>query len=142
MRYENALVIGAPASVVWDLTTDIARWPELTPTMRSVEPLDPLPLKTGVRARIKQPLQPASVWTVTEFEPGRRFAWETRRGELTMTGTHLVEEVDGGCRNTLGLELSGKGEGRFAFLFGAAVRWGIAKENQGFKQEAERLAAE
>ncbi|WP_026924361.1 SRPBCC family protein [Glycomyces arizonensis] len=140
MRYENAIVIAAPAAVVWDLTADLPRWPELTPTMKRVEPLDPLPLRVGGRARIKQPLQPAAVWTVTELDPGRSFAWETPRGGLTMTGTHRVEEIDGGCRNTLGIELTGKGEQWFAFMYGAAIRWAIKRENEGFKAEAERTA--
>jgi hypothetical protein len=138
MRYENVIVIDAPASLVWDLTVDVSRWPEFTPTMRRVEPLDPLPVRVGTRARIKQPLQPESVWTVTELEPGRRFAWETRRGGLTMVATHGIEPVDGGCRNRLSLELSGKGERRFTLLLGPAVRWSLARENAGFKRAAER----
>lgn len=141
MRYENAIVIAAPASLVWDLTADVSRRPEFTPTTRRVEPLDPLPLQVGGRARVKQPMLPEAVWTVAELEPGRRFVWRTERGGLAMTGAHLVEAIDGtSCRNTLSIDVTGKRASGFAFLFGAAVRRSITRENGGFRREAERRA--
>src|SRR5215213_5897034 len=78
MHLEHRLEIDTPASVVWDLTVDVERWPETTPTMTSVERLDDGPLGVGSQARIKQPAQRPTVWTVTRFEPGRHFAWATK----------------------------------------------------------------
>lgn len=139
MRYENSLLIDAPASVVWDLTVDVARWPEFLPTMQRVEPLDPAPLSVGDRARIKQPLQSAGIWTVTELEPGHHFAWQTSRGSMKWVGEHIVDEVDDGtCRNTLSFESTGRGTGLFIALIGAALRRSIDRENEGFRKEAER----
>lgn len=140
MRYENSLLIDAPASTVWDLTVDVARWPAFVPTMRRVEPLDPTPLSVGGRARVKQPMQPAGVWTVTALEPGRRFAWQSNRGAMTWTAEHEITEADdGGCRNTLRFEATGRGAGLFALLLGAAVRRAIDTENDSYRKEAERL---
>lgn len=139
MRYKNSLLIDAPASTVWDLTVDIARWPAFVPTMRRVEPLDPAPLEVGDRARVKQPMQPARVWTVTALEPGRRFTWQSRRGSMTWTAEHEITEVDDGrCRNTLRFEATGRGTGLFALLLGAAVRRAIDIENDSYRKEAER----
>ncbi|THV42176.1 SRPBCC family protein [Glycomyces buryatensis] len=137
MRYEHSLLISAPASVVWDLTVDIERWPDFTPTMQHIELLDPAPLGVGGRARIKQPMQPKAIWTVTEFEPGSRLVWETRHRGLTLAGAHLVEDVDGDtCRNTLSVEATGRAAGPFTLLFGATLRRFIARENEGFRAAA------
>ncbi|HRE03530.1 MAG TPA: SRPBCC family protein, partial [Ilumatobacteraceae bacterium] len=71
----NSIVIAAPAAVVWNLTIDVANWPSVTPTMTSVERLDDGPFGIGSKARVKQPMQRPTTWTVTEFDPERRFAW-------------------------------------------------------------------
>ena len=81
MRWTHSVSIDAPAAVVCALTTDVAGWPRLSPTMQSVQRLDEGPLRVGSSARIKQPGQRAVVWTVTRLEPGREFSWHTvRRG--------------------------------------------------------------
>ena len=50
-----AVEISAPPDRVWALMSDIGRWPEWTPTVTRVDPLDPGPLAVGHRARIRQP---------------------------------------------------------------------------------------
>lgn len=143
MRYENSLLINAPASVVWDLTLDVSRWPEMTPTMQRVEPLDPAPLAVGHRARVKQPMQPSAIWTVSELEPLRSFVWRTERGRMTWIGAHRIEEVDDdSCRNILSIEMTGRGAKPFTLLFGPMLRRAIRQENEGFRKAAERHTAE
>ncbi|WP_238006302.1 SRPBCC family protein [Dactylosporangium sp. AC04546] len=138
MKWENTITIDAPAGVVWALTVDVERWPDATPTMTSVVRLDDGPLRTGSRARIKQPAQSAAVWTVTRLVEGREFAWQTRRMGLTMTGSHLVEPTgDDRCRNTLGIEIHGRGAGLFGLLFGGVLRRAIVTENLGFRSAAQ-----
>lgn len=137
MRIQDSIAIEAPVEVVWRLTEDVERWPDMTPTITSVERLEPGPLGVGSTARIKQPGQRPTVWTVTEHEPCRRFVWGARSLGLRMTALHTLAETPGGCTNTLAVELGGP----LAVLFGWLGRRRLAKvlatENAGFKREAE-----
>jgi uncharacterized membrane protein len=132
--------IAAGVDRVWALTVDVERWPELTPTVTSVQRLDDGPLGVGSRARVKQPAQRAAVWTVSRFEPGVAFEWGTRVGSVRMVGAHHLEAVEGGTRNVLTVELSGIGSGLVERLVGRRVREAIATENLGFKRSAEAVA--
>lgn len=140
MRLRDEVDIAADAARVWELTIDVERWSELTSSITSVERLDDGPLRLGSAARIVQPRQPPRVWTVTRFEANRCFAWSTHAGPLTMTGTHLLEPDEGGCRNTLVLELAGPGSAVVGRLFRRAFVTALREENDGFKRVAETAA--
>jgi uncharacterized membrane protein len=136
MRFENTVVIDAPVDTVWDMTIDVARWPSITPTMTQVQRLDDGPMRVGSQARIKQPGQTEAVWTVTRLTDGREFTWQTKRLGLTMTGSHHLEPVGTGTRNTLTLDVEGRGSAVFGRLFGRVMRNAIATENAGFRAAA------
>ena len=136
MRFENTVVIDAPVDTVWDMTIDVARWPSITPTMTRVQRLDSGPMRVGSQARIKQPGQAEAVWTVTRLTDGREFTWQTRRLGLTMTGSHHLEPAGTGTRNTLTLDVSGRGSAVFGRLFGRLMRNAIATENASFRAAA------
>lgn len=137
MRIENTLDIDAPVERIWDLILDVESWPEYTPTMTSVQRLDNGPMAVGSAVRIKQPAQRERVWTVSELESGRRFAWSTRTMGSTMTGTHTLVPTGSGTTQTLSVDI----EGRFSRLLGTMIGRPIAKalasENLGFKAAAE-----
>lgn len=137
MDIKDTLEIAAPVDEVWALTADIESWPATTPTITSLERLDEGPLGVGSKARIKQPGMRPAVWTVTAFEPNRRFAWETKLATVTLRGTHELASTDAGCRNTLSIELAGLGSGLLAALAGSRLRKAITTENLGFKRAAE-----
>jgi uncharacterized membrane protein len=138
MLIKDTIVIDAPVARVWDMTMDIGTWPSISPTMQRVERLDEGELRIGSSARIKQPGQPAAVWTVTRLEPMRAFVWYARRPGVTMTGGHLLEDLGGGrCRYTLTLEVTGPMSGPTGLLFGGVMRKALATENAGFKRAAE-----
>ena len=134
---EHQLEIEAPAPLVFEINADVERWPELTPTVRSVTLLDG-PLALGARARIEQPGQRPTIWTVTAFEPGRTFSWEARTLGARMVATHLVEPTATGARNTLRLDLHGLGGRVLALVLGRTLRRVLATENAGFRAEAAR----
>lgn len=138
MHIEHAAPIGAPPETVWRLTTEVERWPDLLDAFTSVRRLEPGPLAVGSTARIKQPGQPERTWTVTEIDAPRRFVWETHGLGLRMVATHDIEATPSGCRNTLGLDLSGPVGAVLGRLAGRKIAETIANENSVFTAEAER----
>lgn len=137
MRIEHSTDIAAPAERVWDLTLDVEGWPATTPTVTSVERLDGGPLRPGSQALLKQPGQRPTVWTVTTVDPPQTFAWTARVFGVDMTGIHQVTPTADGCRNTLALELGGRGAGLLGRLLGRKLRSTLATENAGFAAAAE-----
>jgi uncharacterized membrane protein len=131
------LTIDASVAEVWALTIDIEGWPDTTPTMTSVERLDDGPLRVGSQARVVQPKQRPTVWTVTQLDAPHTFEWEAKVLGVTMVGAHHLVPVDGGVRNELRLRLSGFGSGLMRRVLGGTFRSAIETENQGFKRAAE-----
>jgi hypothetical protein len=135
-------MIEASVDDVWRLTLDVTNWPAITPTVTRVVRLDDGPLRVGSRARIKQPRQPEAVWVVTRIEEGREFTWQTKRPGLTMVGSHRLEPVGSGCRNTLTIELTGPASGLFGRVLAPLVKGTIETENTSFRRAAEPTASE
>src|SRR5579883_243609 len=99
--------IEAPPDRVWAVMGDVERWSEWTPTVISIQQLDPGPLVVGVRAIVRQPKLLPARWQVTELEEGRGFTWITRRPGILVSARHTVERVANGSRVTLSLDFSG-----------------------------------
>ncbi len=137
MLIQDQIVIRADVAQVWELTVDVEVWPAITPTVTSVERLDDGPLRVGSTARIAQPKQGPRTWTVTRLEPGALFEWETPVSSTTMTGRHRLEQVPDGCRNTLEIELTGRGSRLLGLLARRQFAKAIRTENQGFRRAAE-----
>lgn len=145
MEISNELVIHAPLATVWQLTENVEGWPATSPTMQSVERLDDGPIRVGSTARVKQPAQRPTVWTVTEFVPNERFAWEATVWGWRMVAVHVLEPVAAGCRNTLTVSMTGRSTGLIGRLarrplgrlIGRQIRKAITTENLGFKRHAE-----
>jgi hypothetical protein len=102
-----AVEISAPPDRVWAVMSDVAHWPDWTPTVTRVEPLEPGPLAVGQRARIRQPRLPIAVWRVAALEPGRSFTWMTRSPGVEVTARHSVVPTDAGSRAHLALHFGG-----------------------------------
>jgi uncharacterized protein YndB with AHSA1/START domain len=137
MQVVNSTYIDAPIETVWSVTHDVERWPEWTPTVTSVRLLSAGVLGLGSVARIKQPLQPESEWVVSEFTPGRRFAWQTTRNGMTMVGTHDLSPEGRGTRNVLSVDASGPVAMLLWPVLRFAVRKALSDENHGLKRRCE-----
>jgi hypothetical protein len=91
MITDSSVSIAAPARLVWDVFSEVERWPEWTASVTRLVALDGPELAVGRRFEIKQPRMPRLVWTVTEVKPGSSWTWEQRSpGGLTVA-RHEVE---------------------------------------------------
>jgi len=99
--------VAASPQQVWEVLFDVVRWPEWTPTIDSLEPLDDGPLAVGSRVRIRQPKLPPAVWEVTEVVDGRRFTWQATGPGMRSIGRHEVVPDGTGSTVTLSIEQAG-----------------------------------
>lgn len=132
--FEATRHIEAPAESVWPVLSDVARWPEWTPTIDSVERLDSGPLRVGSRARVRQPRLPRAEWEVTELVEGRSFTWEATGPGLRTIGRHEVTPEATGCTVRLSIEQTGP-------LGGVAARVWRRLSQRYVELEAESLDA-
>ena len=58
--------------------------------MRQVALLDGDVLEAGSRVRLKQMWLPATVWRMSEYVAGERFAWEAPTFGAVTTGAHAI----------------------------------------------------
>jgi uncharacterized membrane protein len=137
-HFSITVEIQAPPGRVWAVMNDFKRWPEWTPTVTSIEPLDPGTPAVGSRLRIRQPKVPPAVWQLTELDEGRSFTWVTRRPGVRATGRHWVEASGGGSRATLSLEFSGLLGPLVARLIRGLNERYLALEAKGLKARSER----
>jgi uncharacterized membrane protein len=104
---EISVDIDAPAETVWSVLTDVERWHEWTPSVRSIRRLDRGPLAIGSRALIRQPKLLPAMWKVTALEPGRSFTWKSGLPLMWVHARHSLTPSDGGTRATLHLRFEG-----------------------------------
>jgi uncharacterized membrane protein len=90
MITEGSIEIDAPASTVWEVFSDVERWPEWTESVRRVTALDGADLAVGRRYRIEQPKFPKLVWDVTELAPGSGWTWQQHSPGGTTFASHEV----------------------------------------------------
>ena len=89
-------LIEAPPSAVWDLLVDLDAWPKWGPTIRGAR-LDEPHSELGLHATgtVQTSVGVAVPFVVTEFEPGRHWAWRVAGVPATR---HAVEAVNDGAR--------------------------------------------
>jgi hypothetical protein len=138
VEYEHTIDIAAEADVVWDVMSDVERWPEWTASVRGAQLLDSGGLRPGQRARLRQPRLPVAIWTVDRIEHGRTFAWSSDAAGLRSVGEHTVEPKDpGSSRVVLRLTHSGALAGPVRVIWGGLIRRYVRFEAEGLKRAAE-----
>ena len=96
MLNEDSIEIDAPPRLVWDVFSDVERWPDWTASVTSLKGLDGPALAVGKRFAIKQPGLQKLVWKVTEIEPGATWTWVHRSPGVRVTARHDVIAQPGG----------------------------------------------
>lgn len=107
VAFSNSVEIQASPQRAWTVLSDVERWSEWTPTVRSIQRLDKGPLAPGQKARIHQPKLPPAEWQITQVDEGRGFTWVTRSPGVAVTAGHWVEASEGGSRVTLSVQFGG-----------------------------------
>jgi uncharacterized membrane protein len=134
---QHTVVIAAPPERVWNLISDVERWPERIPTVDSVERLDTGPLAVGSRTLLRQPRLPSAVWTVTELTDGSSYTWESSSPGVIVTAAHDVEQHPDGSRLTLALTVSGPLAGIGWLMTRSLTRRYVETEAASIKAAAE-----
>jgi hypothetical protein len=140
VRLTAETAVLAPLYRVWSLVEDLEAWPSITPTMTSVTRLDDGPLREGSRARVVQPRQRPATWQVRAVEPPHAFVWETTTAGMRMVAGHHLDEVDGGTRARLVLDVAGPAGPVLGRAVSPLMGRALATENDGFRRTAEGLA--
>jgi hypothetical protein len=137
-RHEHSISIDAIPEAIWAVMIDVANWPTWTPTTLEAEPRGDAPFAVGYRARLKLKGAGDGVWTVTEVQPNRYFAWENDyRGVHTVAG-HRIEPGGAGSKVTLSLESSGLMALLFAPMIARVARENLPLEAEGLKRRCEQ----
>ena len=138
MDYRTSLTVTAPAPRVWEVLSDIERWPRRIPTYDEVRRLDDGELRVGSRVHVKQKGLAAGEWEVTQLVEGSTFTWASRQPGVRIVARHTVDAgADGSTRLTLELEQSGWLSGIVALVLGRKIRSYVDLEAEALKQTAE-----
>lgn len=138
MRIEEHIDIAAAPARVWAVLSDIARWPEWTPTVDTLDVLDCGPFRIGQSARLKQPGYQAAVWTVRTLEDGRAFTWDSRSLGMHVLANHLIEATSNGSHVTLSIDVEGPTAWLLGWLVARASYRFLPQETAALKRESER----
>jgi uncharacterized protein YndB with AHSA1/START domain len=136
-HFSISVAIAAPPARVYEVMTDIERWPEWTASVAKIRRLGPAPLAVGSRAIIWQPKFPPALWTVTANEPGRSFTWVSTAPGLRVIGHHRVDHAAAGSLATLTLQLDGVFGGLWGRLTGGITTRYLRLEAAGLKTRSE-----
>jgi uncharacterized membrane protein len=139
--FETTRHIDAPTQSVWEVLFDVARWPEWTPTIDSVDPLDDGPFQVGSRARVRQPKLPRALWEVTEVADGRSFTWAAKGPGMKTIARHEVVPDANGSKVTLSIEQTGPMGAIAAMILGRLTQRYIELEAASLDTRVTRASA-
>ena len=139
MITDDGVEIDAPATVVWDVFSDVERWPEWTASVTSLVALDGPGISVGKRFEIKQPRMPKLVWEVTDVEPGRSWTWVQRSpGGLTKASHDIEALADGRTRVRQQIDQGGPIGALVGLLMRRLTRRYLELEAAGLKARSEQ----
>jgi uncharacterized membrane protein len=138
MITDSAIEIGAPAALVWDVFSDVERWPEWTASVTALAALDGSGLAVGRRFEIKQPRLPKLVWEVTALDEGASWTWEQRSPGGRTIAVHDVEAQGGRTLVRQRLDQQGPVGSLVARLMGGTTKRYLELEAQGLKARSEQ----
>jgi uncharacterized membrane protein len=141
MITEDSIEIDAPAQLVWQIFSDVERWPEWTPSVTSLVARDGTGLAVGKRFAIKQPGMSKLVWKVTEIDSGESWTWAQRSFGVLVTARHwVIPQPDGRTLVRQQLDQRGVLGALIGRLMIKKIRRFLEQEAQGLKARSEQLS--
>ena len=135
--FSTTIEIDAPAERVWQVMSDVERWPEWTPSVTSVTRTSGGPFGLGSTADVKQPKLAKAHFVVTAWDPPNGFDWIAKNPAVTAVGRHWIERTATGARVRLAVDFSGPLAAVIAWLYGGLTRRYVRMEAEGLKRRAE-----
>jgi len=119
---------------LWSTISDVRHWARWLPTVDAVTPHDPDRAdEVGASYTVEQPGLPKAVWTITDWQEGRSFTWESTQPGIRSVGTHVIRpNGDGTATIELGIAWSG--------LLAPIIRLVLGRKSRAYvHREAEAL---
>jgi uncharacterized membrane protein len=136
---ETEVKIDASVEEVWKALSDVERWYEWTPSIKSILLLDPKPLHVGSRGLVEQPRLPRTIWQVTELVRNQGFNWEAKSLGAHTIGEHwITPDPQGGVNVVLRVRQTGWLAWVFQSWIGKITREYVAMEARGLKLRCEQ----
>jgi uncharacterized membrane protein len=141
MFNEDSIEIAAPPELVWDVFSDVQRWPEWTASVTSLVGQDGPALAVGRRFAIKQPGMQKLVWQVTEIDPGSSWTWVQRSPGVLVSARHyVIAQPGGGTLVRQQLDQRGALGALVGRLMVKKTKRFLELEAQGLKARSEQLS--
>jgi len=106
LAFEASIIINAPAETIWNVLTDVQKFPEWEPNVTKVEGQAGLGQKITVHTKFSERTFPV---TVSEFVPNSRMVWSSGMplGLFKGARTFTLTPVSGGIQVKTREEFSG-----------------------------------
>jgi hypothetical protein len=144
IRIDHELAVSAPAEVVWEVLTDLARYGEWNPFVvaasSSLVVGEPIDMKVRVLSFMTQSQRE----TISHNEPGRSYCYglaRNRIGALYSERCHVITPIGPDrCTYESRFELAGWLSPVVSGLLGRSLRRGFTEMSEAVKLRAETLA--
>jgi hypothetical protein len=124
-----------PAAELWPVMSGVRDWGSWLPTVDAVRAVDPQrPEEVGAAYVVDQPGLPRATWTITEWEPGRSFAWTSPRPGLVSTGRHELVPTPEGTTIRLAIEWTGALAGVARLFYGRKTHDYVTREAEALER--------
>lgn len=142
MQTIHRVIVQASPAAIWQVLTDVERWPTWTPTTLQVEPLTPGGIQVGARYRVAQPNLRPAIYEVTELKPHQAFTWIQRAPGAKLVADHRLTAADAsGTEVELSFATEGLLGGVIGRLYGKVIAGYVATEARSLKMHCEAIAA-
>ncbi len=107
-QMEISTTIKRPVEDVWAVISNVENNPKWSSAALEAKQTSPGPIGVGTTARfvgkfLGRRIESESV--VTEFEPNRKYSFESKSGPFPIKGSNTVEQIEGGTRVTAAFDV-------------------------------------